>query len=97
MSGEVKHCATCICSRRAPVQGEHRGIQTDRSKPLRGPGTIEWQEHLLAYVSYSARYGTDQSAERLAERGGFSYQELITLLGREPTSWQPRRNTEDKV
>jgi hypothetical protein len=42
-----------------------------------------------AYATYSGRYGTSQSAERLAERAGFSYDELIDLLGHEPTTWQP--------
>lgn len=40
----------------------------------------------------SARYGAGQSAERLAERGGFGYWELTDLLGHEPKTWQPRRS-----
>jgi len=76
-----KHCDTCICGRRAPVQEDDD----------RGPGTITWKEHLLAYSGYAARYGTAQSAERLAQRGGFGYGELKLFLGREPTTWEPRR------
>lgn len=57
----------------------------------RGPGTVAWSEHLLAYSAYAARYGTDQSAERLAQRGGFGYGELVMFLGHEPTTWEPRR------
>lgn len=67
-------------SRRAPVQGKPRE---------RAPGTISWREHLEAYASYAAQFGTSQSAERLAERGGFGYEELTNLLGHEPTTWVP--------
>jgi len=74
-------CPTCICGRRAPVQATHE---------IRGPGTISWEEHLLAWSGYASRYGTSQSAERLAERGGFSYAELLLYLRREPTTWEPR-------
>lgn len=55
------------------------------------PGTISWEEHLLAYDGYFARFGGGQSAERLAERGGFGYGELREFLGREPTTWAPVR------
>jgi len=33
-----------------------------------------------AYKTYSKRYGTDQSLERLAERAGFGREELLMLL-----------------
>lgn len=87
MSDEAKHCATCICGRRAPVQGDRHA--TDRTKD-RAAGTVSWAEHLLAYSNYSARYGRDQSAERLAERGGFGYIEITGHLGHEPKTWTPR-------
>lgn len=77
-----RHCPTCICGRRAPVQGDYNG---------RGPGSISWAEHLLAHAGYVSRYGSQQTAERVAERGGFSYGELVEFLGREPTSWTPRK------
>lgn len=84
---ESKHCPTCICGRRAPVQSDE-GKPKDQQK--RGPGTIAWIEHLTAWSAYAAKYGTGQSAERLAERGGFGYGELIMFLGHEPTTWEPR-------
>jgi hypothetical protein len=68
--------------RRAPVQANRQ-----LGKPA---GTIAWSEHLEAYADYAKRYGTDQSAERLAERGGFCYGELVEHLGREPSTWEPR-------
>lgn len=85
MPREHECCPTCICGKRAPVQGEYgRGAK-------RGPGTIAWSEYLLAWSGYAALYGTSQSAERMAERGGFSYGELVMFLGRrEPETWVPR-------
>jgi hypothetical protein len=70
--------------RRAPVQGDYRRVGT------RVPGTIAWAEHLEAFESYAARYGRSQSAERIAERGGFGYLELVDFLGHEPKTWEPR-------
>jgi hypothetical protein len=72
--------------KRAPVQGERR-IAVGRSG--RVPGTVSWQEHLEAYEDYARLYGRDQSAERLADRGGFSYFELVQHLHRFPDSWRP--------
>jgi hypothetical protein len=81
---EHANCPTCICGRRAPVQANHR--------LKKGPGTIAWAEHVEAYGAYSARYGHSQSAERLAERGGFCYGELCDFLGHEPKTWEVRRD-----
>lgn len=76
------HCPTCICGKRAPVQA------TRRLK--KGVGTISWEEHLKAWSVYASRYGTQQSAERIAERRGFDYYEITIYLGHEPKTWQPR-------
>jgi hypothetical protein len=80
--GDDTHCETCICGRRAPVQRS-----AERRK---GPGSIAWSEHLAAWSVYDARWRSGQSAERIAERGGFGWTELITFLGHEPKTWQPR-------
>lgn len=80
MGMSERHCDTCLCGRRAPVQAAHG----------HGPGTVSWEEHLLAWSNYATRYGTRQSAERMAERGGFGYGELADYLGREPKTWAPR-------
>ena len=54
-------------------------IQTDRNaKPY--PTEIPWYVADLAYSAYSARYGREQSLERLAERGGFSPSEMDDFL-----------------
>lgn len=81
MTDPEMHCPTCICGRRAPVQAdrEHR----------RGPGSIAWAEHLLAWSAYAAKHGAGQSADRIAERSGFGFGELIMFLGREPETWRP--------
>lgn len=41
---------------------------------------IPWSVAELAYSVYSARYGREQSLERLAERGGFYPSEMDELL-----------------
>lgn len=40
------------------------------------PLSIPWSVAELAYADYAARYGYDQSLERLAERGGFDPREM---------------------
>ncbi len=81
-----EHCPSCICGKRAPVQADHYS----RPKPARGPGSITWAEHLLAWSGYAHENGRGQTAQRMAERGGFSYHELTVYLGREPTTWEGR-------
>ena len=56
-----------VDTRRAPVQRYH-----DK--------TIPWQVHGLAWEAYAKEYGTSQSAERLAERGGFGCGEMDRFL-----------------
>lgn len=94
------HCPTCICGRRAPVQGDYEGYAAHARAEIakrigrepKGAGTIAWSEHVLAWNDYARRYGRQQSAERMAERGGFGYGELIEHLGREPLTWAPVRS-----
>jgi len=47
-----------------------------QEKYLHRGGCITFEAHLRAYAIYSAIYGTHQTAERLAERGGFDENEL---------------------
>jgi hypothetical protein len=55
--------------------------------PVQAPyGTVAWWEHLEAWNKYQRKH-KGQSAERIAERAGFGYQELTTLLGHEPTTY----------
>jgi len=65
--------------RRAPVQA-------DRQRPA---GSITWAEHLAVYEAYARKYGRSQSAERIAERGGFGYDEAA-LIGVQLKTWVQR-------
>jgi hypothetical protein len=71
--------------RRAPVQSE----KWKRDKSHKPNGTIAWWEHARAWEAYNERF-PGQSAERMAERGGFSWGELKMFLGHEPTTWLPQ-------
>jgi hypothetical protein len=82
-----KHCATCICGKRAPVQAS-RGIAD--GLPGHGPGSVDWAEHELAWSTYAAKNGLEQSAQRIADRGGFGYGELVDYhLAHAPLTWVP--------
>ena len=70
-------------SMRAPVQGDYRLCLP--------PGTISMDEHKKAWVAYAKKYGHDQSAERIIERGGFGYLELVKLLDGHPESFTAYR------
>lgn len=72
---DVRYVAT------APVQGDGE----------RQPGTILWREHMTAYEEYKRRHGTRQTADEIAFRGGWGFDELTALLGHEPETWEPRR------
>jgi hypothetical protein len=48
--------------------------------PIQDVGAIPWSLAERAYQRYSQLYGTGQSLERLAERGGFGLAELGYLL-----------------
>lgn len=72
--------------RRAPVQGNTR---VKRGSPGSGPGTITWEEHEQAWRGYDKKFHSGQSAERIAERCGFCYLELVDFLGHAPTTWEP--------
>jgi len=74
-----------MSERRAPVQATGFKIRDPKYRP---PGTVGWAEHEEAWRAYAGRYGRQQSAERIAERGGFSRGELVTFLGREPSTFK---------
>lgn len=61
---------------------ERAPVQSGAGKPA---GSISWAEHVEAWEKYGRKHW--QSAERIAERGGFGYNELLTYLGREPSTW----------
>ena len=86
---DEKHCPTCICGMRAPVQAETTTAQRIAHITGKPAGSVTWQEHLQAWSEYAARY-PGQSAEVIAGRGGFGYYEMTEYLGHEPTTWEPR-------
>ena len=59
-----------------PIQG-HRGDTRNQDKQQ---CIIPWWLAEKAYEVYSKQFGTMQSLERLAERGGFGRYELTQLL-----------------
>jgi len=72
--------------KRAPVQGDR---WLPHGTKGRENGTITWEEHLEIYEAYVKKWGcSDQSAERIAERAGFGYGEIIDLTGQPPKTWQ---------
>lgn len=68
---------------RAPVQPTYV-----RDPEKRRPwGSITREEHETIHKAYAAR-GYAQSAERIAQRGGFGYEEIIYLTGSPPKTWR---------
>lgn len=54
-------------------------LQTQRDcQP--GPRQIPWSVAEIAYGEYSRLYGSSQTLERLAERGGFRWGEMDSLF-----------------
>lgn len=47
-----------------------------RAFPIQRYGTIPWSVAQVAYAEYARQFGTSQSLERLAERGGFGVGEM---------------------
>ena len=92
---------TSDTERRVPVQDDgpwelssthpHRRQWSQRRgrEPI-PPGTVAWTEHAEAWDEYARRGHGSQSAERIVARGGYSFLELVDLLGREPSTWRPR-------
>jgi hypothetical protein len=64
-------------SERAPVQ----------KGPLGPAGTIAWEEHERIWRAYAAKYRNGQTAERIAERGGFGHGEILMLTGGLPQTF----------
>jgi hypothetical protein len=50
-----------------------------RRFPIQRAGTIPWEDAEKAYAFYVHQFGTCQSLERLAERGGFGILEFCSL------------------
>lgn len=81
-----------MSDRRAPVQRDCWSppgrCKHAPNAPEHQGGTVAWEEHAEAWEGYARRYGKDQSAERLAQRGGFGYAEITGHLGHQPKTWR---------
>ena len=70
---------------------KERMVRVIGSKLLRIPdGFISWEEHLEVWEAYHKKWNNTQSAERIAERGGFYMDEVVELLGEQPRTWRAR-------
>lgn len=72
-----------IATRRFPIQGEWSAKEWRRVPEA----TIPWDVAEKAYAVYAAKYGSSQSLERLAGRGGFGRTECRWLLDGAPRDW----------
>ncbi|MBI3654152.1 MAG: hypothetical protein HY231_24230 [Acidobacteria bacterium] len=63
-----------------PIQGGefYRDEKGDRC--FTKGSTIPWWLAAKAYEAYRAKYGSSQSLEQIAERGGFGREELLMLF-----------------
>lgn len=77
-SGAVFGCAECVRDVRALYP--EFPLQTSKPPTKPGPLTIPWSIAEQSWNAYAARYGKDQSVERMAERGGFSWWEMDNQL-----------------
>lgn len=62
------------------MSGEARTFPIQKDSVYGPTGKIPWQLAELAYEAYAAAGHGSQSLERLAERSGFSWEELVMLL-----------------
>jgi hypothetical protein len=56
---------------------EHIGAE--KRFPIQGGLSISWEAAERAYDHYVKRYGSVQTLQRLAERGGFGVREFVEL------------------
>lgn len=77
-------CPTCQEERRAPTLRGFYGRHSDPAKDLPGgrEGWVPWAIHIDAWKGYAEAGHGDQSAERVAERGGFGYREIQCAIAR---------------
>lgn len=80
-------------STRVPVQGDGPYWLSPDHPARQGtnthcPGSVSMEEHVEAWRAYESEYHSGQSAQRIAERGGFSYFELCNFLGHAPTTFE---------
>lgn len=67
-----------LYERRFPIQGCYETTQRPVPEAHTGhiPGTVPWSIGVAAWERYAQDFGEAQSAERIAERGGFGHEEM---------------------
>ena len=63
-----------------PIQGGDSTRGPDGAVIYAKPSSIPWWLAEVVYAEYSRRYGTDQSLQVLANRGGFGRAEVVMFL-----------------
>lgn len=51
-----------------------------RMFPMQDGPPIPWETATVVYRAYAALYGTSQTLERLADRGGFGWAEVAAIF-----------------
>jgi hypothetical protein len=69
-------CPSCV----AAVRSRYQEFPLQTTRGLTGPTSVPWAVAEKAWAAYSAQYGRQQSVERLAQRGGFSWGEMDELF-----------------
>ena len=59
-----------------------------RTAPVQGAKPISWETHLLAWEAYDRKWRCGQTAERIAQRGGFAVSEMDEFV----PDWREREN-----
>lgn len=79
---EARQAAEAKLAEAEGALAKPRMFPLQRDWPMKKPGPTEipWEIAEEAYAVYAARFGRDQSLERLAERAGFSWGEMDDLL-----------------
>ncbi len=65
-----------LLKERDTLRAEVEKLRKERKFPMQNGPAIPWLLAELLYVGYSACYGTDQTLERIAQRGGFGWGEI---------------------
>lgn len=70
------------CEQMTAAEAAKRSAPIQRRAPVIGyfARTIPWELHCLAWEAYSQKYGSGQSAEQIADRGGFGAGEMDRFL-----------------
>lgn len=72
----------CVCTHNEILEwldGLESVMVESKRFPMQDGPDIDWITAEKIYAVYSGLYGTDQSLERIAERGGFGWKEVALM------------------